>query len=124
MGGDSRLVGRNQDGERDKGANGKGTSGRNDARGEGHQHMFSVRGKWEMRLEREARNSLGTATGGEWGLASSEATHGQAERMWEAESKSRLLSTSYMTLGKLTFPKAHVFVEMGTIIPSQNSCKG
>lgn len=27
--------------------------------------------------------------------------------MWEATSKSRLLSTSSMTLGKLTFPKAH-----------------
>lgn len=124
MGGDCRLVGRNEDGERDKGANGKGASGRNDARRVGHQQMLSVRGKREMRLEREARNSLGTAKGGEWGLSSSEATHSQAERMWEAESKPRLLSTSYMTLGKLTFPKAHVFVEMGTIIPSQNWCKG
>lgn len=115
---------RKEEGERDEGEKTGEVLQGGMIRDQGHQQMLLVRGEEEMRLERSARNSQGTAKGGEWGLASSEAAHGQAERMWEAESKPRPLSTSYRTLGKRTFPKAHVFVEMGMIIPSQNWCKG
>lgn len=69
--------------------------------------MFSVRGKRGARLERSAGNGQWTAKAGYGGARLPQRLLGRQERMWEATSKSRLLSTSSMTLGKLTFPKAH-----------------